>query len=457
MTPSTPNAPPGFPSTPCKPIPETPVAAAPVCAPDCLHDDENDQEVVVECERITSNPSLHFAANSKARKSVATPESPVRPVELRWTTPRLENIQSCPTSAKSDGQVFFQSAGKPDKSLSLPAFLERCSALAEEHRADCQAQQDWSEANGIFPENFRGTDYGPQTVTDNERNLLKTLDKGQQPDGELLRRVAADCYLRRCSSKSRKFFESINGDLLELIWHAKNGRTPSAGLLQRVKQVLPHLDTEDLSADFEPMKRFMVEGDAKTPHPALVLSGVDTRAKMPHLKKDPATRDPAETEAVWAERDGWTYLNLGLYDKNVDANLPEDKSDPKWKEHHDQQKKKTKQLEERYMAKKRKARWKAIARKERQCGRGNFVIPPEPKLTKKEEKEIRSIVSQYGVHRFRNRGICRVMFQKKGGDGPSFKTSLAMLRAMKTLNRLRAIGVSSVRWMCDSDEAVFTK
>merc|ERR1719433_1434906 len=57
MTPSTPNAPPGFPSPPCRPIPEPPVA--PVCAPDCLHD-EDDQEVVVECERITSNASLHF-------------------------------------------------------------------------------------------------------------------------------------------------------------------------------------------------------------------------------------------------------------------------------------------------------------------------------------------------------------------------------------------------------------
>jgi len=420
----------------------------------------------VVCEEITSptrNPSRDFAANTKARRSLVAPASPVQtpvvPVELRWTAPVPQKVRSCPGSVKGEEQdkVFFRQSTASEgakKSLSLPVFLERCRSLDERHRAECREQEDWSVANGVMRETLQGS---ADEVTVNESHLLKQLDEGKTPEEELLRRVAADCYLRRCSSKSRKFFESINGDLLELIFHAKNGRTPSSDLLQRVKKVLPYLNIEDLAADFEPMKRFLGQAESKTPHPALVLSGVDTRAKMPHLKKDPATRDPEETEAVWAARDGWTYLNLGLFDKNVDANLPEDKSDPKWKVHHDQQQEKTRQLEERYMAKKRKARWKIIARKERQYGRGNFIIPPEPRLTKKEEKEIRSIVNQYGVHRFRNRGICRVMFQKKGGDGPAFKAALAMLRALKTMNRLRALGVTTVRWMVASDEADFAK
>jgi len=348
---------------------------------------------------------------------------------------------------------------KPDnKASSLSAFLARSKPWRDEYLADCKDQENWSIANGIVEaaQDQQNNHIGPHFATEAENESVRLLNDGVTPDEELLRRVAADCYLRRCSSKSRKFHETINGDLMNFVWHAKNGKTPSQDLLQRVKTALPHINSED----FEPMKRFMgqaSEANPKIPHPAIVLSGVDTSAKMPHLKKDPATRKPEEKAAVWAERDGYTYLHLGLYDKNVDANLPEDKSDPKWQEHYDRQQKKTKLLAEKYLAIKRKKRARAIARKERQFGRGNFVVPAEPKLTKKEEKEIRSIVSAEGVHRFKNRGICRVLFQKKGGDGPSLKAALAMLRALKTMNRLRALGVSTVRWMSAADEANFAK
>lgn len=294
-----------------------------------------------------------------------------------------------------------------------------------------------------------------------EDEIVYCLNVGEIPSEELCERVSYNCAGRREKSTARNFVERLDPVLLALTWHARRGTSPDQSLLERVREIVPHFC---MASDFKPMHRFLnMDVVSKSrPHPCIYIDNIHPESCMKHMKRNPEELDRQEIQKLWRDRAGWTLLHLELYDKNVDVNLPPDMDSPEWKIH----KERLRILRERFVsnelqkiAKKHKNSEERRMRKVRETPGSTFTRrSPRTKLTKNEMKEVDKKVGQMRAvkARFPNKTICRAIFKKKAADGV-LKDAMATVRALLTLNRLRALGIDKVRWMKETDEKQFEK